>query len=397
MQTETYNPRYTFASPTRKPVIGTTIRPYPSRPNSSLRNKTENDSNSSSPSPNDSRIKKPSIGRYPLASPGLTNQPASPSKPFEARPHVYRRKNDDNLSNSGLGKTVKLERNLNIETSGAPNSFSGINLKGYSVTNTNSNSLAYARKIASIAGPMSSSKLNYSTSPTSTSFGYGNGVSGTGRGNTPPPNKANQSGLVRKYGNNKTYTNPNLSTSGLPNNSGSNFYNFNTPPNEERKGYNKSFTTTVEKVDKMTEEEMAYLPIFEPTKCSIKPNGVIKAYGVNTHQGLVRNYNEDRVAIILNIMKPPHLGPEDEWPACSFFGVYDGHGGAMCADFLRDSLHQYVIQDGNFPRNPAEALRRGFAEAERAFTEIALQQRPDIDRSGSCAIVTLIVGRTNLL
>ena len=29
----------------------------------------------------------------------------------------------------------------------------------------------------------------------------------------------------------------------------------------------------------------------------------------------------------------------DNWPKCSFFGIYDGHGGALCADFLRDNLH----------------------------------------------------------
>ncbi len=41
-----------------------------------------------------------------------------------------------------------------------------------------------------------------------------------------------------------------------------------------------------------------------------------------------RNYNEDRVAIILNIMKPKSKeGKIDYWPKCSFFGIYDGHGG----------------------------------------------------------------------
>jgi len=56
-----------------------------------------------------------------------------------------------------------------------------------------------------------------------------------------------------------------------------------------------------------------------------------------------RNYNEDRVAIILNIMKPKHKEMSDvNWPKCSFFGVYDGHGGNVCADFLRDYLHQLV-------------------------------------------------------
>ena len=85
------------------------------------------------------------------------------------------------------------------------------------------------------------------------------------------------------------------------------------------------------------------LPSFETTKCSNRKNGVVKAYGANTHQGLVRNYNEDRVAIILNIMKPPNIDIKEEWPVCSFFGIYDGHGGTSCADFLRDNLHQFVI------------------------------------------------------
>ena len=46
------------------------------------------------------------------------------------------------------------------------------------------------------------------------------------------------------------------------------------------------------------------------------------------------------MAIILNIMKPKSkqfVG--EEWPKCSFFGIYDGHGGNVCADFLRDYLH----------------------------------------------------------
>lgn len=62
------------------------------------------------------------------------------------------------------------------------------------------------------------------------------------------------------------------------------------------------------------------MPNHEPTKCSFKRNGIVKAYAANTNQGLVRNYNEDRVSIILNIMKPASRANED-WPKCSFFGV----------------------------------------------------------------------------
>lgn len=84
---------------------------------------------------------------------------------------------------------------------------------------------------------------------------------------------------------------------------------------------------------------------YEPSKCSVRSHGGIKGYAANTNQGAVRNYNEDRVAIILNIVKPEqHPTQIAHWPKCQFFAIYDGHGGHGCADFLRDNLHNYVIR-----------------------------------------------------
>ena len=93
-------------------------------------------------------------------------------------------------------------------------------------------------------------------------------------------------------------------------------------------------------------------------------------YAANTNEGLVRKYNEDRVSIIVNIMKPNNRQNEN-WPRSSFFGVYDGHGGNLYADFLRDHLHTFVIKDSNFPASPKEALKQGFANCEKRFLELA--------------------------
>ncbi|CAD8114976.1 unnamed protein product [Paramecium sonneborni] len=135
------------------------------------------------------------------------------------------------------------------------------------------------------------------------------------------------------------------------------------------------------------------LPNYEPTKCSQNYNGLIKAYAANTNQGIIRNYNEDRVSIILNIIKPQHR-QEETWPKCAFFGVYDGHGGSTCADFLRDNLHQYVTKQKEFPWNPVAAIKKGFEMAEKDFLQQALQQydKGKQERSGSCALITLVVG-----
>ena len=105
------------------------------------------------------------------------------------------------------------------------------------------------------------------------------------------------------------------------------------------------------------------IPNHEPTKCSFKRNGIVRGYAANTNQGLVRNYNEDRVSIILNIVKPPNRIHE-VWPKCSFFGVYDGHGGSACAEFLRDNLHQFVVKEDSFPLQPEVAIKEGFKKAE---------------------------------
>lgn len=66
------------------------------------------------------------------------------------------------------------------------------------------------------------------------------------------------------------------------------------------------------------------------------------------------------------------MDPKIKWPKCSFFGVFDGHGGCLCADFLRDNLHHYIVNDENFPSNPREAIKRGFKEAEKFFLNYAL-------------------------
>jgi len=140
------------------------------------------------------------------------------------------------------------------------------------------------------------------------------------------------------------------------------------------------------------------VPNHEQTKCSMRRNGIVRAYAANTNMGLVRNYNEDRVSIILNIQKPEHRAHES-WPKCSFFGVYDGHGGSACAEFLRDNLHLYVVREDCFPWNPKEALQIGFNKVEQKFLESCQGvdengNKTIVERSGSCAIVVLIVGET---
>ena len=114
------------------------------------------------------------------------------------------------------------------------------------------------------------------------------------------------------------------------------------------------------------------------------------SYAVNTTNGLVRGYNEDRVSVVVNIRRKPGW---TRWPNCSYFAIFDGHGGSMCADFLKDRLHSFILESSKFPLDPVEALKEGCERAEAEFCAMALGQT-EIDRSGSCALILLFVDET---
>ena len=129
---------------------------------------------------------------------------------------------------------------------------------------------------------------------------------------------------------------------------------------------------------------------------SKKPYSTFKTYAANSYQGTTRTYNEDRIVIIPNMKKPKSFVGKT-WPKVSFFGLYDGHGGERCADFLKDHLHSFIINDSNFPIDVKEAIKNGFERAEKDFLSIAVDPTNKNvlnDDSGSCACVIIIVDKT---
>ena len=110
------------------------------------------------------------------------------------------------------------------------------------------------------------------------------------------------------------------------------------------------------------------LPNYEKPTHSTKELENIFAFSANTNQGVNRSYNEDRISIILNAACPKTHDP-DLWPKTHFFGIFDGHGGHGCSEFLRNSLHKFILTDLSFPSNPKIALINGFRKAENTFLE----------------------------
>ena len=197
-------------------------------------------------------------------------------------------------------------------------------------------------------------------------------------------NEAEKNGIHPKTSSNKHNININTSTIINPGNNNNGQNNF------------QKFITINDIIGQKCELNLGILNLFfenyEPSKTSKKTMSSIKSYGVNTYQGIVRNYNEDRVSIIINMNKPKNYNKK--WPKISFFGIYDGHGGEGCAEFLRDNLHKLICENNFFPDNIPEAIKYGISKAEYDFlNNYALSQNKDeiLDKSGSCAIIVLIV------
>ena len=182
----------------------------------------------------------------------------------------------------------------------------------------------------------------------------------------------------------------------------------------EKNAYNKINPNEIllDIIDYIGEE--AYYPInidimnikfqnFIPGKISSKSFGLINSYAANTNQGIDRNYNDDRVKIMINMNRPNNYINKYQWPLISYFAIFDGHNGEHCAEFLRKNLLEYIYTNPNFPLDVEKAINEAFIKADQDYLlncsdiykntningEIPVY---DIcNNSGSCGLILLIV------
>lgn len=138
------------------------------------------------------------------------------------------------------------------------------------------------------------------------------------------------------------------------------------------------------------------LPVFEPAKVVIKRCGPIEAFVVNTHKGCVRNYNEDRVSILLNAqnryMKSHDRSKQKE--SCSMFSVFDGHGGINCCNYLKENLHDAILDKLDINGLIIPLIKEVYKKVDDDYIKMTTKLKHNY--SGSCAI-TLIVINNSLL
>ena len=128
---------------------------------------------------------------------------------------------------------------------------------------------------------------------------------------------------------------------------------------------------------------------YEKAKYSNKQIGALKSFSYNSYHGLFKEINEDKIIVISQIKKPSTLKMKT-WPKISYFGIFDGHGGEGCAEFLKNNFLNVLIENKNFPIDIKLSLAETFEKIEEDFFKQKCIGLEKCDKSGSCALITLI-------
>jgi len=118
---------------------------------------------------------------------------------------------------------------------------------------------------------------------------------------------------------------------------------------------------------------------------SKKRIGKIGSFGVFTSMGISKTSNEDKVTVTLK-----KKTVDSKQLKVSIFSIFDGHGGSGCSEFLKEKLNKYILESNRFPEDPTEAIHLAFEKVEKKFVKSC---RKTGDRSGSCAILAVIIGK----
>ena len=123
---------------------------------------------------------------------------------------------------------------------------------------------------------------------------------------------------------------------------------------------------------------------------SQKSIGLVKSFAYNTYKGLIKQNNEDRV-IVVNPIPKPEKKIHRSWPKMSYFGVFDGHGGENCSEYLKNNFLNVLIENKNFPLDIKVALTETFEKIEEEiYNKNKGKLKEEIDKSGSCALVSVM-------
>lgn len=141
---------------------------------------------------------------------------------------------------------------------------------------------------------------------------------------------------------------------------------------------------------KMLMSQSRFLPEFDSPKVIMKQYKSIHSFAVTTHKGIVRNYNEDRVSVLLNVQQNLQKDTQiEQGDSYCLFSIFDGHGGYGCCNFLKDNLHNKLLETCDFKNATTQNLSTIYKQLDYQYIKSAIDGNHKF--SGSCAL-TIVVG-----
>lgn len=137
------------------------------------------------------------------------------------------------------------------------------------------------------------------------------------------------------------------------------------------------------------------LPRFEAAKTGSCSNAIAKRYAANTHNGIQKAENEDRISIKIkssffqqnqqNSVRSKNISSG----SLDIFSIFDGHGDSFCSNFLKDNFNKKLAMNLEKEGILVHPIKDLFKEIDKDILELALKQKRF--QSGSCLISLLIL------
>lgn len=122
-------------------------------------------------------------------------------------------------------------------------------------------------------------------------------------------------------------------------------------------------------------------------KCVVKPYGNVAGFAVNSINGLVKSFNEDRITVLMNAQDKFERLKVKKLRQCNYFGLYKGHGGQECSEFAKEKLHNILLSkiDGF---NPGPIIKETFASIDSEL--LAETRKSHQSDSSGCSVLGVI-------
>lgn len=155
------------------------------------------------------------------------------------------------------------------------------------------------------------------------------------------------------------------------------------------RGYIESMLDTPKALIKLLMAHSKHLPEYDKPRVITKSYRLINSFAVTTHKGIVRNYNEDRVSVLLNVQQTlPRENLSEIVENYSLFSIFDGHGGYGCCNYLKDNLHYKLLETCDFSQQSPPNLTNVYKALDFQYIKSAVDGNHKF--SGSCAVSVVI-------